>query len=297
MDSIFNQTYRDYEVIILDDRSDDNSREILQHYQLRPEVSHCVFNERNSGSPFRQWKKGVDHANGHYIWIAESDDFCEPTFLERLVPILDADPSVGIAFCDIHLTDAGGNVIPRYFKGGFRKEILLSSFKMEGVKVIRELLAIKNVIPNASAVVFRKNVFNKIPNTYQEFRFVGDWLVWVLMLQYCDLFYLAEKLSYFRSHDRSTRVPLGKVRDLERLRERYLVANTVKSFGLDPKTVKFMYDKLARKLLNLVSLRGFLSSTSFREIRSFSVYDSQLYRRLIRLGFGRMLRRVGVTGS
>lgn len=291
MDSIFNQTYKDYEVIILDDYSRDQSLEILERYEGRPEVSHFIVNEQNSGSPFRQWKKGVGLAKGEYIWIAESDDFCEPTFLERLVPILDSDPTVGIAFCDIHLINAEGKVIPRQFKAGVRKEIWSSSFRMEGVEAIRQLLSVKNVIPNASAVVFRKSVFDKIPDTYQEFRFVGDWLVWILMLQHCDLFYLAEKLSYFRSHDRSTRVSQGKARDLERLRERYLVANTAKSFNLDPNTVKFMYDKLAKKLFNLVGLRGFLSSRSIREIRSFSGYDSQLYGRLIRLGFGKMLRR------
>lgn len=295
MESIFNQTYKDYEVIILDDCSGDNSRQILNKYQFRPAVSHYILNESNSGSPFRQWKRGIDSAIGKYIWIAESDDFCESDFLEKLVPILDSDSTVGVAFCDIHFTNTRGNVIPRQFKGGVRKEFWQSSFRMEGVKAIRELLSVKNVIPNASAVLFRKSVFDKIPNTYREFRFVGDWLVWILMLQRCDLFYLAEKLSYFRCHDRTTRVSQGRQLDLERLRERYLVADVVKSFDLDPDTVEYTYDKLARKLLNVVGLRRLLLGRSFGKIRSFSAYDNQLYSRLVRLGFDKILRRIGFT--
>ena len=47
------------------------------------------FNEVNSGSAFKQWNKGVRLATGKYVWIAESDDYADPHFLERLVPILE----------------------------------------------------------------------------------------------------------------------------------------------------------------------------------------------------------------
>lgn len=83
MKSIFNQTFQDFEVILLDDASTDNSREILHKYQEHPKVSHLIINETNSGSPFKQWEKGLAFARGEFIWIAESDDYCNIFFLKN----------------------------------------------------------------------------------------------------------------------------------------------------------------------------------------------------------------------
>ena len=80
IDSVLEQTYRDFEVIILDDCSPDDSREIIETYRTREKIAHIVYNERNSGSTFMQWQKGFDLAQGEYIWIAESDDFADPGF-------------------------------------------------------------------------------------------------------------------------------------------------------------------------------------------------------------------------
>ena len=57
LDSVFNQTYQDFEVIILDDCSTDNSREIIEKYANNPKTSHIIFNDVNSGSTIKQWEK------------------------------------------------------------------------------------------------------------------------------------------------------------------------------------------------------------------------------------------------
>ena len=88
LDSIFNQTFQDFEVILLDDKSTDNSTEILRHYTQNEKVSHFIINKKNSGSPFKQWKKGIELAKGEFIWIAESDDTCDLNFLEEQIKAL-----------------------------------------------------------------------------------------------------------------------------------------------------------------------------------------------------------------
>ena len=80
IDSILGQTFQDFELILLDDCSTDNSRMILSSYAGDPRV-RIEFNSANSGSPFKQWNKGVRLARGEYVWIAESDDYAEPRFL------------------------------------------------------------------------------------------------------------------------------------------------------------------------------------------------------------------------
>src|SRR6266576_4746622 len=73
IDSVLGQTYQDFEVILLDDCSTDQSRSIIGEYQNDPRV-RVELNKRNSGSTFKQWNKGVWLVRGEYVWIVESDD-------------------------------------------------------------------------------------------------------------------------------------------------------------------------------------------------------------------------------
>src|SRR5690554_2065895 len=109
--SVFNQTYQDFEVILLDDASTDTSQELLKAYANHPKVSHVIFNTANSGSVFKQWIRGIELAIGEYIWIAESDDFAESTFLEATVGVLDEKDNLGLVFADTTKVDAKGNIL------------------------------------------------------------------------------------------------------------------------------------------------------------------------------------------
>ena len=98
IDSVLRQTYQDFELILLDDCSTDESRSILSDYAGDPRV-RIDFNEKNSGSTFKQWNKGVRLARGEYVWIAESDDYAGERLLEKLVAILATEPTVTLAYC------------------------------------------------------------------------------------------------------------------------------------------------------------------------------------------------------
>src|SRR6202007_216262 len=97
IESVLEQTYRDFEVILLDDCSTDESRSIISEYAADPRV-RVEFNERNSGSTFKQWNKGVGLAKGKYVWIAESDDYADKMLLERLAAVLDSEARIAIAY-------------------------------------------------------------------------------------------------------------------------------------------------------------------------------------------------------
>jgi glycosyltransferase involved in cell wall biosynthesis len=147
LDSIFNQTFQDFEVIILDDCSTENSKEVIEEYRNRSQVSHVVYNETNSGSPFKQWAKGIDLAQGEYIWIAESDDWAEVNFLEIMVSCINSNRNIALVF-------SASNWV--YLD--HEDKILLHSkiFKMNGIEFIKKRMICGNSIQNASAVIFRK---------------------------------------------------------------------------------------------------------------------------------------------
>ena len=107
IESIFAQTYQNFELILLDDCSNDNSRDILRAYTGDGRV-RTEFNTENSGTPFKQWNKGVGLAQGKYVWIAESDDYANPTFLERLTGVLESDETIPLAYCQSWSVDEGG---------------------------------------------------------------------------------------------------------------------------------------------------------------------------------------------
>src|SRR5579863_19047 len=119
IETILAQTYRDFELILLDDGSTDGSRAILFEYASAPSAGakspgqinvRLDFNETNSGSPFKQWNKGVRLTQGKHIWMAESDDYADPRFLERVVGALDASPEAAFAYCRSWRTTADDRV-------------------------------------------------------------------------------------------------------------------------------------------------------------------------------------------
>jgi glycosyltransferase involved in cell wall biosynthesis len=206
VDSILAQTYRDFELILLDDCSTDNSREILADY-ARDSNIQVECNSENSGSVFKQWNKGVQKARGRYIWIAESDDYADPRFLARMVAILDARPDVTFAYCgscrvdeeERHLASSDP-YLDRLDADRWRTD-----FVVDGPRECQQFLVICSPIANASAVVFRKDVYDRVGQADERFRLCGDYKVWAQMALEGKIAYVAEPLSYFRAHPENVR--------------------------------------------------------------------------------------------
>ena len=195
LDSIYNQTFQDFEVIILDDCSTDNSKEIIEEYRNHPKTSHIVYNKDNSGSPFKQWAKGFDIAQGEYIWIAESDDWAKLDFLEKLYPVIEKDSSLSLVFSSsLIIQHNSKHPITAYSK----------SKKIDGKRFIKTKMILTNTIINASAVLFRKSKIETIPTDYQEYKGAGDCLFWIHLCESGNVFFLLEPLNFFRKHERST---------------------------------------------------------------------------------------------
>lgn len=206
VESVLRQTFQDFEVILLDDCSTDDSRSILSKYADDPKI-RIEFNEVNSGSSFKQWNKGVGLARGEYVWIAESDDYAEERFLEKLAAQLDAEPRAAFAYCrswGVSLDDRpDGFVDP--FEPGEEQHRWTADYCADGYAECRNYMVRCNTVPNASAVVFRKAVYQRVGGADESLRLCGDWKLWAAMALTGKVAYLAEPLNYFRSHDASVR--------------------------------------------------------------------------------------------
>ncbi|MFR9651126.1 MAG: glycosyltransferase [Rikenellaceae bacterium] len=201
IESILNQSYRDFELILLDDKSSDSSREVIESYRDNEHVSHIVINEVNSGSTFKQWDLGLSLAKGRYIWIAESDDYADPTFLERCVAQLDANPDAVICYTDSHIVDSNGAATDNHrLYGCFEPRGAEVVVKREGSELLKGAMFHACVIYNASMALFRKDCLSRVDPVYKVFKSCGDWLFWSLMASCGSVIRITEPLNYFRQH-------------------------------------------------------------------------------------------------
>ena len=204
IDSILNQTFTDYELIILDDCSTDNSKEIIDSYADSKKLSHIVYNDTNSGSLFSQWQKGLALAQGEWIWIAESDDYSAPNFLETLMS--KTSDGVSLVFCISNIVDEDGACVSD--SSGWLSDIagqmLENDFVAEGKTLFYEVHAYKNIVSNTSSVVFRKNLVDNVHFPY-GYKICGDWLFFAQMTLVGNVAYVAEPLNFWRQHSKTTR--------------------------------------------------------------------------------------------
>lgn len=201
LESVLGQTFGDFEVIFLDDASTDDSLAVLDRYRSDPRM-RVEVNAINSGSPFIQWNKGVSLARAPYVWIAESDDWAEPQFLERLLPLLEENPRLGLAYCRSVTTDEADRAsdgVDRYL-ANFDPVRWNSDYVAVGRAECLRYLFVGNTIPNASAVLFRRETYVRGGMADEDQRLTGDWRLWAKMLWISDLAYVAEPLNHYRCH-------------------------------------------------------------------------------------------------
>ena len=191
----------------MDDLSPDNSQEIIESYRAHPKVSQIIYNEKNSGSTFFQWNKAVlSIAKGEFIWIAESDDVADPKFLETLVPMLQQNSEVVLAYSQSAKMDSEGKITGSWsewtqdlVEGNYFND----SFQMNGQEYIEKFLIHKNTIPNASAVLFRRKTYAEIGGAVVDMKTNGDWGLWFKMLMEGDINYSSKIMNNFRYHGTS----------------------------------------------------------------------------------------------
>lgn len=206
IESVLQQSFQDFELILLDDGSTDGSRSILSQYSGDPRV-RIQFNEMNSGSTFKQWNKGVQLARGGYVWIAESDDYADERLLARLVAVLDDEPAVTFAYCrSVRVTEDDQYIgFSDFYLNQLDEHRWEKDFCVDGGEECRNYFVLMNLVPNASAVVFRKSVFECVGGADESLRLCGDWKLWAAMALLGKMAYLSETLNYYRFHETSVR--------------------------------------------------------------------------------------------
>jgi glycosyltransferase involved in cell wall biosynthesis len=251
--SIYGQDFPLYEVIILDDASSDESLAELERLwpNLDPEP-RLEASSNNSGSVFRQWMKGVSLARGEYVWIAEADDLSKPAFLRSLVELLESNPRSMMAYSQSEQIDEFGEVMAGdylEYTNDLSRDRWRTSYSAMGSEEVEAGLAVKNTLPNVSAVLFRREALLRVMQAHIEeitqYRIAGDWLVYLLLLREGGLSFNAESLNQHRRHGNSVTIGSKAQGHLDEIRSLHAHAQRLFPLSAATRTAAAEYeDKL-----------------------------------------------------
>jgi glycosyltransferase involved in cell wall biosynthesis len=202
IESVLNQTYKDLECIILDDCSTDNSKDVIELYRNNPKVSHIEYNNVNSGSVFKQWENGVSLAKGDYIWIAESDDWAELSFLEKTHTKFQEDSEIGLVYSNsnMFIDDKLTTTLSEVKINILKNSKWTSDYINDGSFEIIDSLMLCCSINNASAVLFKKAVLINASPFDLDFKYFGDWYCYLKIASISKIAYINMPLNNYRSH-------------------------------------------------------------------------------------------------
>jgi glycosyltransferase involved in cell wall biosynthesis len=221
LDSILAQTFTDFELIIVDDCSTDGSQEILHYYESDTRVKLFLL-EKNTGSYVLSSNFGANKAVSDYILFAQCDDFAEPAQLEKLYIAMINNPSVGVVFSSSIMVDKNGIIIGNDFEHReklFKQKCV--SDKLITSKEMKRFLLSSCVIPNLSAALIKRSLFEKQGGLSPDYLVLADWDFWLKTALETNFYYIREPLNNFRQHDTTIRASVKIKRQIEEVFRMY----------------------------------------------------------------------------
>jgi glycosyltransferase involved in cell wall biosynthesis len=225
LESALRQTYRDFELIVSDDSASD---EIAGYVAtLRDDRVRYRRNARNLGIAMNHYAAFAE-ARGKYIACLHDDDMWQPEFLAELLPVLEADSEVSVAFSDHFVIDEEGNVLPQ------RTERTTRFFKRHLLKPGRHQPFVRPVVvdltlPMVMASVFRKSILAGAEYPKRIGGSFDHWLAYLAVKDGQAVYYVPRRLTCYRVHKASGTLMRGvrNFRDIIYVRRRFLAAKAL----------------------------------------------------------------------
>ena len=261
MTSIFQQTHPVFEIIVLDDCSTDKSTEVLDEVCAQWHRSLIVVkNAENSGSVFRQWKKGVELARGDYVWIAEADDSADPDFLSLLAKAVVSNAETVLAYADSRAVDENGVELSDSYKFYFEQSspgVFKRDRVFDSIEYVKNHLGERNLILNVSCCLWRREALllamDELGTSLFDFRVAGDWFIYINALSRAGtkVAYVSKPVNVHRRHANSVTHSLNAKRHFDEISKLHDAVRTLVGF---PPGLKERQDRYRREVENTLNL-------------------------------------------
>lgn len=202
IESVLNQTYKNFELLISDDGSTDSSLEIIESYAKLDARIKFWLNDRQLGL-FGNYNAAMGPSRGAFIKPHAQDDVWAPTLLERTLDVLFRHPEVALVSTGRRLISADSKEISQPFGSNTPVDLFgAHAVYPAGLVISRSLDPLENFIGEPCTVMFRREWLGEGFST--KFRHLGDLEYWLRILQNGDYAYIPDDLAFFRQHKSST---------------------------------------------------------------------------------------------
>ena len=251
--SILSQDYKINELIILDDCSTDNSREIID--EVSKSISEfidikVIYNKVNSGSPFKQWQKAFENASSDYVWIAEADDYCDKKLLSYIMAPIKENKNIVISYSDTAFINKNGNIMLKSIK----PEIDLmktghwdKNYVNDGLYEIKNFAFLNCTIANVSSCVIKNGDYKDLFAKASEYKQAGDYRFYLLLMEKGDVAFINKPLNFYRVHGTNVTSTTKKLVHFKELKKIHLELEEEFGFNSEQKQhIKRRYDALQK---------------------------------------------------
>lgn len=188
IESVINQIYRDFEIIIIDDGSTDNSRLIINEY-LKIYSNMRYIYQSNQG-PSKARNNGFIHSSGEYIAFLDADDIFEPNRLEEAVKVLDQNNSIDVVYNPVYLINSNNDILKLLeaeVTFGHREDMLAYTL-------------FRQTIPCPPSLLLRRKCLEAVKYP-EDMIYAEDYLFTIKLLEQFNFYYLDFVLYRYRRHE------------------------------------------------------------------------------------------------
>jgi glycosyltransferase involved in cell wall biosynthesis len=237
IDSILAQTVQDFEIIIADDGSQDNSMSIAESYASKNENIRIVTHENHVNKGVSATcNLAVKQARGKFIALIGSDDAYFPHYIEKTVTFLQKHPKIGFVYGEIQRINEKNEILPN-------TPLCDVSIADDPIQVVLDINGI-----SAATVMVKRECYEKV-GLYEERIVYSDWEMWLKILNFYQIGFIPDLLAKYRLHQKNLSMGIDPSIHHQHIREFYTalqektkVCNNVLS---EEKYQKFITERLA----------------------------------------------------
>ena len=255
IDSVINQTYKNWELIVVDDGSNDNTPSILENYARNNNKIKVLHNETSTGQAIAR-NTAVQNSNGYFLAILDADDVAMPDRLEHQVNFLVNNPKILAIGGHAEIIDANGKSL------GIKRKAM-------NIDAIRFSLLLQNQFIH-STMMIRREIFDGFGGYNNDFLYAEDYDLWSRIIEKNIIVNIDKVLSKFRIQPGSVTmmtntqkvqlrnnmvVVFRNVRNLinytdEQIQRMYDMVNNYLTF-FETIPAFYLYFKLSRRYINM----------------------------------------------
>ena len=276
--SVLNQTFQDFELIIVDDCSTDNTQEVVKEFQKKDDRIRYIRLDKNSGAPAHPKNIGIQNAKGEFIAFLDSDDEWLPDKIEKQLELFKKNSRLGFVSCNAFIVDEGQNKKVEY-KIPKSNNYFLSLLETD-------------IICSCSSVMVKKNVLDDVSYFDENFKVSDDWDMWLRISEKYDFDFVPKPLFEYYIHGGNVTQTLSvdeRIKDLK-----YILKKYKNSYRRYPKAYSIQLRDISHKYLlsgrkeksriyskksircNIFNFKGYLDLSS-------SFINFSFYKKLLKL--------------